>query len=79
MIRSLGDRIFQPCEVMLTLTNGLFEFTIAAADDSALPEVVLSFPADGANEYNATAGISLYFTEEVTAQDADEQQFATPK
>jgi hypothetical protein len=53
--------------VMLTLTDGLFEFTISAADDSAVPEVVLSSPADGANDYNATAGIYLYFTEEVSA------------
>jgi hypothetical protein len=52
-------------EVMLTLTNALFEFTIATAAETAVPEVVLSFPADGDNDYNATEGIALYFTEEV--------------
>jgi hypothetical protein len=53
--------------VMLTLTNGLYEVTISTGAESETPAVLLSFPADGANDYNATAGIDLYFSEEVTA------------
>merc|ERR1719387_3072130 len=53
-------------EVLLTLTNSLFEFTLGASD-AAVPAVVMTFPATGDNDYDATKGIEIYFSEEVTA------------
>merc|ERR550537_877072 len=53
-------------ENILTLTNGMFEPSIASAQESFGPEVVITMPADGDNDYNASMGITLFFTEEVS-------------
>merc|ERR1719399_1925468 len=58
-------------EVYLTLTNAVvgypgYQFDIAVAAESEVPAVMLTFPADGANVPNETAGIVLFFSEEVS-------------